>query len=643
MGVQAANSTASCDTQQVIILAPDLDRRDVLRRAVEHHRLGDTIVVHPATVARTHHVKGVPVVVADDGRVDVAKVVEDARHSGASSTSIIPLEKLLADPRVALARPEPVEAKPARAPSRNGRGPHVQESRRLAEEARRNRARDDLDREPDAVTADAGGDPTCLASGPNEAVDDPHRLARAYLAERRSHADGPTLRYHRGDWFTWDGAAYAPLPDTDVRADVAATVKTIFDEANRTEVEGWQREGCSGPMPVARKVGTKLVADVMQALASQVIVGSRLDGPAWIGSEQPWPAADTLAFCNDLVHLPSLLREQLRTTEPTPGFFSCYAMPFAFDPDAPEPTAWFRFLDQLWADDPASIDALGEWFGYCMTSDTSQQKILGLIGPPRSGKGTVARILTELVGRENTRGPTLASFATNFGLADLIGKPLAIISDARLSGKCDQAIIIERLLSISGEDSLTLDRKYREPWTGKLPTRLMLLSNELPRLTDASRALSSRMTLLRLTTSFLGREDTGLMDKLIPELPGILVWALAGLRRLRERGRFVQPKSGGELVQAMEDLASPITAFVHETCEIAAGAEVAIRDLYRRWVLWCEEAGRPPGSEQVFGRDLQAAFPAVGTRRPRVDGVQIRSYVGIRPHLPDHACTRTPL
>ena len=41
-------------------------------------------------------------------------------------------------------------------------------------------------------------------------------------------------------------------------------------------------------------------------------------------------------------------------------------------------------------------------------------------------------------------------------------------------------IAVERLLSISGEDTLTIDRKYRDPWTGRLPTRFMILTNELP-------------------------------------------------------------------------------------------------------------------------------------------------------------------
>ena len=38
------------------------------------------------------------------------------------------------------------------------------------------------------------------------------------------------------------------------------------------------------------------------------------------------------------------------------------------------------------------MDTLQEIFGYLLTSNTSQQKIFLIIGPPRSGKGTMVRI-----------------------------------------------------------------------------------------------------------------------------------------------------------------------------------------------------------------------------------------------------------
>jgi putative DNA primase/helicase len=492
--------------------------------------------------------------------------------------------------------------------------------------ARLRRLRNDLDREPDAVIADDGGH----ACGPNEAIDDPHRLARTYVEKRRSHADGPTLRFHRDEKFAWDGRAYRPIPDGDLRAEVSAAVKVIFDDANRGDIEARHRDGRSGPMPVAQKVGTKLVADIMQAIASQVIIDSRIDAPAWLSDDVPWPAVETLPCRNGLIHIAGLLQGELRIEPPTPRFFATFAMPFDFDPAAAAPAEWLGFLDQLWPDDAESIATLQEWFGYTLTADTSQQKLLMLIGPKRSGKSTIGRVLRALCGPENTAGPTLSSLTSGFGLAPLINKPLAIIADARLGGRADQAIIVERILSITGEDALDVDRKYRDAWTGKLPTRLVLISNELPKLTDASGALVSRLVLLRMTRSFLGQEDTGLFGRLEQEMPGILIWALGGLARLQKRGRFVQPRSGQELLETMDDFASPVTAFVRETCTIRPGSEIPVDDLYQRWKIWCDAAGRPPGSTQVFGRDLQAAFPIISVRRPRVNGEQVRVYSGIR-------------
>ena len=94
------------------------------------------------------------------------------------------------------------------------------------------------------------------------------------------------------------------------------------------------------------------------------------------------------------------------------------------------------------------------------------------------------------------------------------------------------SLVAERLLAISGEDTLTIDRKYREPATLQLPTRIVVLSNELPRLADASGALASRFVTLVSSRSFYGKEDTGLTEKLLAELPGILNWALDGAERL---------------------------------------------------------------------------------------------------------------
>ena len=160
-----------------------------------------------------------------------------------------------------------------------------------------------------------------------------------------------------------------------------------------------------------------------------------------------------------------------------------------YDPTAPIPQAWLRFLESIWPNVSDTVGTLHEWFGYLLTADTSQQKILFLVGPKRSGKGTICRELAGLVGRDAAAGPTIAGLATNFGLSAPLGKSVAVVSDARLGGRTDAAAVTERLLSISGEDTLAADRKHRDPLTVRLLTRFVIASNELPRLGDASGAL----------------------------------------------------------------------------------------------------------------------------------------------------------
>jgi putative DNA primase/helicase len=157
---------------------------------------------------------------------------------------------------------------------------------------------------------------------------------------------------------------------------------------------------------------------------------------------------------------------------------------------------------------------------------------------------------------------------------------LAIIGDARLDGRANQHAIAERLLSITGEDAITVDRKYLAPWTGRLPVRFLIISNELPRLADASGALASRFIALVMRESFYGHEDHGLLNRLWPELPGILNWAIAGWQRLKDRGYFVMAASSVEAVRQFEDLGSPIGAFVREKCIVAAGRTVEMTMLF---------------------------------------------------------------
>jgi putative DNA primase/helicase len=194
---------------------------------------------------------------------------------------------------------------------------------------------------------------------------------------------------------------------------------------------------------------------------------------------------------------------------------------------------------------------------------------------------------------------------------------------------------VERLLSISGEDTLTIDRKFKDPWTGKLPSRIHVISNELPALGDASTAIVGRIVLLPLSNSWLGKEDHGLERELQAELPGILNWSLDGLRRLtiENDNRFTRVPSAEDAIGQMRDLASPVAAFVREQCVVGANREVAIDEVYGAYKMWCDDNGHQKSTKQTFGRNLRAAVPALKVKRtregPREANDRARVYQGL--------------
>jgi len=316
----------------------------------------------------------------------------------------------------------------------------------------------------------------------------------------------------------------------------------------------------------------------------------------------------------------------------TPSFFTLNGLNFPYDPDAPKPEHWLKFLNDLWEEDPETLATCQEMFGYLLTPDTRFQKILMLIGPKRSGKSLIGRILGRLIGEQNMCAPSLTSFSSSFGKQPLVGKSLALIADARISGRVDTSTIAETLLAISGEDPQSVERKFLPVWNGKLTTRFVIITNELPKIGDMSGALTSRFIIMLLAKSFYGKEDMSLFDKLEKELVGILNWALEGRDRLYQRNYFVQPAKSEELLQEFSDLSSPSSAFFREAVDgPVTGSFVLMDDLFRLWKQWAAMNGiEHPGTAQNFGKSVRASLAFVNKKQVGGRGEQKRAWTNIK-------------
>jgi putative DNA primase/helicase len=435
---------------------------------------------------------------------------------------------------------------------------------------------------------------------------DPMAVAEAYQRARGDH-----LVHHQGLWRRWNGRVYVTISDADLRAALWKWMSTTSD----------------GKKPTSAAVNSAL--DALRAVAN---VPTTHIMPCWVGEGSSRPHPDeVVAFANGLLDLDQFTRDGRADLLPhTPGWFSANCLDHRYDPNA-QCEDWLKFLDQVFEGDPERIRALAMWFGYNLTSDIRQHTFAVFCGPPRSGKGTVTRVLTALLGSYNVATPTLSSLGGRFGLASLPDKLAAIIGDGHLGRHADAVATLERLKSITGGDPQNIDRKNAAELANVvIQARFTIAVNEMPRLPDASAALRSRMLVIPFNVSFEGKEDRTLVDRLLEEIPGIMNWALAGLLDLRREGRLVRPKAGRAILDDFARLSSPVHAFVEDCCEIGPEFWVETAELQRAWRAWCEEHGHEHGSDAAFGGRLRAVNPRIERRRRRVQRTQIYVYEGLR-------------
>jgi phage/plasmid-associated DNA primase len=138
--------------------------------------------------------------------------------------------------------------------------------------------------------------------------------------------------------------------------------------------------------------------------------------------------------------------------------------------------------------------------------------------------------------------------------------------------------------------------------------------------------------VLQLRTSFHGRENIELTNDLLQELPGILLWAMIGAMALHKRQHFVQPESVKESIQDLEDLASPVAAFVRDQCTISPELVAGKGELFAAWTAWCKGNGIDHiGTLAEFGRKLKSAFSSQIETGRRDSGGRFYRGLGVNP------------
>jgi len=455
------------------------------------------------------------------------------------------------------------------------------------------------------------------------ADDDPRTLAQGFLHTRHRMAGRHITRFWNGGWWTYTDGCYRPVTDLEFTA-------PMYDWAADKKV---MKVSFKGESRVERvRCDNSFVSNTCNAARAATLINEEVI-PCWINGMKGPDPEELIAFSNGILHIPTYLDGQPFESymmDPTPDLFTTSAIPYAFDPTAPYDDH-LSFLESSLGDEPSKIAQWQEWLGYCLTTDTSHQKMMFLRGPSGAGKSVCINLLAAMVGgKKQTASPKLADLATSFGLAPLLGKSLCIIPDARVSRGMDAMRGLEVLLNIAADDYVDVNRKNRDVVESiKLGCHVTIGSNEFLEVPDHAGAMQRRMLITEFKRSFRSNPDKSLERRLTKNIAGLAVFALEGLRRLRAKDDFTEPESSKQALLEWAIATSPIASMLEECTRVDESGSVQKSELYDVWAGWSSERRITAMSKTKFFERLHSNAPYITSDTTVTGGHKLSVFKGL--------------
>ena len=457
---------------------------------------------------------------------------------------------------------------------------------------------------------------------------DPFLLAQQHNAATARNNES-TYCFFLGDTYRYDDLdGWQKTTEKEEGPWIRETIQDAFDEHARVVSK------INKTREKPKAVNGRLITDTFKAL-QQICkrdISSRVEPPFWLKPKGDWEAKDVLAFSNGILNLRYYVEDHPPSEQfisPTPSLFSEHRVEFDYIPDAEKPTEWHRFLESL-DQDEEWYTLLQQIMGYSLWLGWDLQKYFQIVGPRRSGKGTIATVVMNLVGgKPAVCSPGLKHFVDQFGLEQGIGKRLAIVPEVTVPKK-DVSDIVSNLKAITGGDLVTVNRKHQKNIPMQLRMKIWMITNYFVPLPDNSGALHARVIPLKLTKSFFGKEDHELSEKLKQEYPAILNWSLEGLKKLwKDDGKFTLPASTNDELEQLFAESAPLYDFVEQCCIVDADKGVQSPVLYKIYEDWVdnEKRGEFPLSDGEFANELRATLSNV--KRARASKANQREYKGV--------------
>jgi putative DNA primase/helicase len=265
---------------------------------------------------------------------------------------------------------------------------------------------------------------------------------------------------------------------------------------------------------------------------------------------------------------------------------------------------WTKFLAEITGGDADLQTFLQRIAGYALTGSIREHALFFLYGTGGNGKGVFLGTLTAILGGYAAVAP-MATFIASHSeqhptdLAGLRGARLVTAQETERGRRWAEAKIKE----MTGGNLISARFMRQDFFTYSPQFKLMIAGNHKPALRDVDEAIRRRFHLVPFTIR-IPEPDLELPDKLRPEWPSILRWAIDGCLEWQRIG--LAPPAAVRLATANYLTAEDaVSQWIGEACAKSSVAQVELRELYASWTKWCERSGETPGSQKVFSQALQ--------------------------------------
>jgi len=290
----------------------------------------------------------------------------------------------------------------------------------------------------------------------------------------------------------------------------------------------------------------------------------------------------------------------------SPHYYSLNQCPVPYDPQADCP----RFLRELIyssmnADDADLLQLVG---GLYLTGRNSWQKMLILTGLGGTGKGTIARVIAGIIGRENIKQLRTNLLADRFELDNLDQASLLVGSDVSGDFLCCRGSKV--IKALTGGDPLTMEAKGGRKKDIYGDHNVLITCNDRLRVQLDGDESAWKRRLLIIPFDMTPPLQIADFDQMLlrEESSGILNWFIVGAIRLAELSRHgikwpltpVQEERVDSLLAESDSL----RMFVQKRIERVAGESVTVEEAQSAYENFCAELGWVALSKARIERQL---------------------------------------